>query len=66
MFDCPDELQNMIQYVKDNLDEQETPAQFQERCCQIALAKHWEKIEREIEEDAKSSGKSVEEFLAEK
>jgi hypothetical protein len=42
--DCPSELQKMINYVEQNPDEKETPAQFQERCSQIALAKYWEEI----------------------
>jgi AAA+ superfamily predicted ATPase len=48
MGDYPEEYAEMVKYVKDNPDEQETPAQFQERCAQLALKRYWTEMEEEI------------------
>lgn len=38
----PNELQNLLDFIENNPDLQETPAQFQERCAQIALRRYWD------------------------
>lgn len=40
--DYPDKLHDMLKFVEDYPDMIETPAQFQERCGQIALRAFWE------------------------
>lgn len=41
----PDVLANMLDFVEKYPDLKETPAQFQERCAQLALARFWEECE---------------------
>lgn len=38
----PDELAKMIQFIDHYAELRETPAQFQERCSQVALARFWQ------------------------
>ncbi len=53
----PQECQEMLDYVEKNPNAKETPAQFQERCSQIALESYWKQthpnkeIEKEISQD---------------
>jgi SpoVK/Ycf46/Vps4 family AAA+-type ATPase len=47
----PEQLREMIAFIERFADLQETPAQFQERCGQIALAQFWkERHEQEVDE----------------
>jgi hypothetical protein len=41
LFDCPEGLEKMMRFVESHPDLQETPAQFQERCAQMALSYFW-------------------------
>ena len=47
MEDYPEELAEMHEYIDKTENEQETPAQFQERCSQIALARYWKDLNLE-------------------
>jgi hypothetical protein len=49
--DYPDEYLGMLEFIDRFPDLEETPAQFQERCAQVALACYW----RELEEEAASA-----------
>lgn len=42
-FDDLDGYRQIKQYIKNNLSKKETPAQFQERCSQLALESLWKK-----------------------
>lgn len=44
--DAPNELEKIIQFVEEHPEIQETPAQFQERCTQIAIANFWKKANK--------------------
>lgn len=44
--DCPQGLSEIQQWISYNPDYQETPAQVQERCAQIALAHYWRERDR--------------------
>lgn len=50
MGDYPEELAKIREYIKATPKELETPAQFQERCSQLALARYWKEISEEVEE----------------
>lgn len=41
LLDCDEGLQKITEFVKNNPSIKETPAQFQERCAQVALAYFW-------------------------
>jgi hypothetical protein len=41
LAEYPDELESMLAFIDKYPDLQETPAQFQERCGQIALKRFW-------------------------
>jgi SpoVK/Ycf46/Vps4 family AAA+-type ATPase len=43
----PDAMTKMMQYLHTHAKEQETPAQFQERCAQIALRYFWDEQQSE-------------------
>jgi SpoVK/Ycf46/Vps4 family AAA+-type ATPase len=47
LSDYPEELLRMIEFVEQYPELQETPAQFQERCAQVALKCFWKEREDE-------------------
>ena len=44
LSEFPDRLREVLSYIED--DKQETPAQFQEYCSQIAIVEHWNGMDR--------------------
>lgn len=47
LAEYPDELEQMNAHILKHPEWQETPAQFQERCAQVALRRYWEDKEAE-------------------
>jgi hypothetical protein len=43
---CPEEYRQMLDFIDRFPEMQETPAQFQERCAQLALRRFWEEENR--------------------
>jgi DNA polymerase III delta prime subunit len=41
LYDCPDGMEQIAKFIEKYPDLKETPAQFQERCAQLALAYFW-------------------------
>jgi len=50
LSEYPEEHKKILEFVEKYLDLQETPAQFQERCAQIALARYWNETHKSEEE----------------
>jgi len=48
LSEFPDKFNEVIEYINKEL--QETPAQFQEYCAQIAILEYWKKQEIEIKQ----------------
>jgi hypothetical protein len=50
-----EEYLRMLAFIERFPDLQETPAQFQERCAQVALARFWEEQQAERRHEARES-----------
>jgi len=53
LSDFPDKMQEVIEHIME--DEQETPAQFQEYCTQIALQEYWNRKAENVNGSVKST-----------